>query len=188
MDKFAARLGRLRARGANGWSGSSDGGATSSPPRASPERAISDVILALRAGGAGILILAGWGLPSFRIGGPKIMASASALSPKPPVWPRPRPLLRNQLGPAPFKTGHALTTVPRVFFGTWTRFRPRKRSAKARASAGAFGSALPGNVGVERERAPSGDYFVWLDPAVVNRIAALCITTVAQWPRVEISM
>jgi hypothetical protein len=32
---------------------------------------------------------------------------------------------------------------------------------------------LPGNGGAEPQRAPNGDYFVWLDPAVVNRLAAL---------------
>jgi hypothetical protein len=28
---------------------------------------------------------------------------------------------------------------------------------------------LPGNVNVEPQRAVNGDYFVWLDPVVVNR-------------------
>jgi hypothetical protein len=32
---------------------------------------------------------------------------------------------------------------------------------------------LPGNVNVEPQRAVNGDYFVWLDPVVVNRLAAL---------------
>jgi len=37
----------------------------------------------------------------------------------------------------------------------------------------AIASTLPGNVGVEPERAPDGDYHVWLDPAVVNRLRAM---------------
>jgi hypothetical protein len=34
-------------------------------------------------------------------------------------------------------------------------------------------ATLPGSPGVEPERTPNGDYFVWLEPAVVDRIAAL---------------
>ena len=37
----------------------------------------------------------------------------------------------------------------------------------------AIAATLPGNVGVERERAPNGDYFVWLDPGLANRLAAM---------------
>jgi hypothetical protein len=40
------------------------------------------------------------------------------------------------------------------------------------AAYAAIAATLPGRVGVEPERAPNGDYFVWLDPAVVNRLAA----------------
>jgi hypothetical protein len=41
------------------------------------------------------------------------------------------------------------------------------------AAYAAIAATLPGNVGVERERAPNGDYFVWLEPAVVSRLAAM---------------
>jgi hypothetical protein len=41
------------------------------------------------------------------------------------------------------------------------------------AAYAAIASTLPGSVGVEPGRAPNGDYFVWLDPAVVNRLAAM---------------
>jgi hypothetical protein len=34
-------------------------------------------------------------------------------------------------------------------------------------------ATLPSSVGVEQQRAPNGDYFIWLDPAVVNRLAAM---------------
>jgi hypothetical protein len=37
----------------------------------------------------------------------------------------------------------------------------------------AIAATLPGNVGVEPQRAPNGDYFIWLDRAVVNRLAAM---------------
>jgi hypothetical protein len=45
----------------------------------------------------------------------------------------------------------------------------------------AIAAALPGNVGVVRERAHNGDYFVWLDPGLVNRLAAM--TTLSTWIR-----
>ena len=41
------------------------------------------------------------------------------------------------------------------------------------AAFAAIAATLPGSVGVEPQRAPNGDYFIWLDPAVVNRLAAL---------------
>ena len=36
-----------------------------------------------------------------------------------------------------------------------------------------IGTALPGGVGIKPERALNGDYLVWLEPAVVDRIAGL---------------
>ena len=41
------------------------------------------------------------------------------------------------------------------------------------AAYAAVATALGGSVGVKPERAPNGDYLVWLEPAVVDRIAAL---------------
>ena len=41
------------------------------------------------------------------------------------------------------------------------------------AAYAAIAATLPGSVGVEPQRASNGDYFVWLDPAVVNRLAAM---------------
>jgi hypothetical protein len=43
------------------------------------------------------------------------------------------------------------------------------RIAITRAAYAAIAATLPGSVGVERQRAPNGDYFIWLAPAVVNR-------------------
>lgn len=40
------------------------------------------------------------------------------------------------------------------------------------AYAAIFGT-LPGNVGVERERAPNGDVYVWLEPGIVGKLKAL---------------
>jgi len=34
-------------------------------------------------------------------------------------------------------------------------------------------ATLPGKVNVEPQRAPNGDYRVWVDPAVVNRLTAM---------------
>jgi hypothetical protein len=47
------------------------------------------------------------------------------------------------------------------------------RIAITPAAYAAIASTLPGSVGVEPHRAPNGDYFGWLDPAVVNRLAAM---------------
>lgn len=47
------------------------------------------------------------------------------------------------------------------------------RIAIAPAAYAAIAAALPGNVDVELQRAPHGDYFIWLDPAVVNLLAAM---------------
>jgi hypothetical protein len=47
------------------------------------------------------------------------------------------------------------------------------RLAISPAAYAAIAATLPGSVGVEPHRAPNGDYFVWLDPAVVNRLAAM---------------
>jgi hypothetical protein len=34
-------------------------------------------------------------------------------------------------------------------------------------------ATLPGSVDIEPQRAPNGDYFAWLDPAVANRLGAM---------------
>ena len=34
-------------------------------------------------------------------------------------------------------------------------------------------ATLPGNVGIERQRAQNGDVYIWLDPGIVNRLNAL---------------
>jgi hypothetical protein len=47
------------------------------------------------------------------------------------------------------------------------------RIALTPAAYAAIAATLPGTVGVEPQRAPNADYFVWLDPAVVNRLAAM---------------
>ena len=47
------------------------------------------------------------------------------------------------------------------------------RIAITPAAYAAIAATLPGSVGVEPQRAPNGDYFVWLDPAVVTRLAAM---------------
>ena len=50
---------------------------------------------------------------------------------------------------------------------------PVIRLAISPAAYAAIAATLPGSVGVEPQRAPNGDYFIWLDPAVVNRLAAM---------------
>jgi hypothetical protein len=47
------------------------------------------------------------------------------------------------------------------------------RIAISPAAHAAIAATLPGSVAVEPQRAPNGDYLVWLDPAVVNRLAAM---------------
>jgi hypothetical protein len=37
----------------------------------------------------------------------------------------------------------------------------------------AIAATLPSNVGVEQNRAPNGDYFIWLDPRYVDRLRAM---------------
>lgn len=37
----------------------------------------------------------------------------------------------------------------------------------------AIAATLPSNMGVEQNRAPNGDYFIWLDPKYVDRLRAL---------------
>ena len=37
----------------------------------------------------------------------------------------------------------------------------------------AIAATLPGNVGIERERAQNGDVCIWLDPGVVAKLKAL---------------
>ena len=47
------------------------------------------------------------------------------------------------------------------------------RIAISPAAYAAIAATLPGSVGVEPQRAPNGDYFIWLDPAVVNQLGAM---------------
>jgi hypothetical protein len=47
------------------------------------------------------------------------------------------------------------------------------RIAISPAAYAAIASTLPGNVKVNPQRAPNGDYRVWLDRAVVDRLAAM---------------
>lgn len=47
------------------------------------------------------------------------------------------------------------------------------RLAISPAAYRAIAATLASSVGVEPQRAPNGDYFIWLDPAVVNRLAAM---------------
>jgi hypothetical protein len=47
------------------------------------------------------------------------------------------------------------------------------RIAITPATYAAIAATLPGSVGVEPQRAPNGDCFVWLDPRLVNRLKAL---------------
>jgi hypothetical protein len=37
----------------------------------------------------------------------------------------------------------------------------------------AIAATLPSSVGVEQNRAPDGDYFIWLDPRYVDRLRAM---------------
>jgi hypothetical protein len=37
----------------------------------------------------------------------------------------------------------------------------------------AIAATLPSSVGVEQNRAPNGDYFIWLDPRYVERLTAV---------------
>ena len=47
------------------------------------------------------------------------------------------------------------------------------RLAITPAAYAAIAGTLPGNVGVERERAENGGVHIWLDPGVVARLKAL---------------
>lgn len=38
------------------------------------------------------------------------------------------------------------------------------------AACAAIAATLPSSVGVEEQRAPNGDYFIWLDRRVVDRL------------------
>jgi hypothetical protein len=38
---------------------------------------------------------------------------------------------------------------------------------------GDIAATLPSSVGVEQNRAPNGDYFIWLDPRYVDRLRAM---------------
>jgi len=42
------------------------------------------------------------------------------------------------------------------------------------AAYAAIATALPGSVAVESERVLNGDYFIWLEPSAIDRIAAVC--------------
>jgi hypothetical protein len=46
------------------------------------------------------------------------------------------------------------------------------RIAVTPAAYAAIARTLPGNLGVERERAESGDIYIWLGPSVVARLEA----------------
>jgi hypothetical protein len=41
------------------------------------------------------------------------------------------------------------------------------------AAYAAIAATLPGSVGVEPQRSPNGDYRVWLEPTIANRLAAM---------------
>jgi hypothetical protein len=41
------------------------------------------------------------------------------------------------------------------------------------AADAALATALPSGLGVQQERAPNGDYYVWLDPRLVDRLRAM---------------
>jgi hypothetical protein len=41
------------------------------------------------------------------------------------------------------------------------------------AAYAAIAAALPGSVGVEPQRSPNGDYWVWLEPTIAKRLAAM---------------
>jgi hypothetical protein len=40
------------------------------------------------------------------------------------------------------------------------------------AAYSALATAFPSGLGVQKERAPNGDYYVWLDPRLVDRLRA----------------
>ena len=37
----------------------------------------------------------------------------------------------------------------------------------------ALATTLPSSVGIEQERAPNGDYYIWLEPRFVDRLRAM---------------
>lgn len=47
------------------------------------------------------------------------------------------------------------------------------RIAVTPAAFEAIAATLPGNVGFENQRAPNGDWYIWLDHAAVARLKAL---------------
>jgi hypothetical protein len=47
------------------------------------------------------------------------------------------------------------------------------RIAITPAAYAAIAGTLPGNVGVERERAENGDVYIWLDPSVLAKLKSL---------------
>jgi hypothetical protein len=47
------------------------------------------------------------------------------------------------------------------------------RITLTQAAFDAIAATLPSSVGVEQNRAPNGDYFIWLEPNVVDRLRAL---------------
>jgi hypothetical protein len=47
------------------------------------------------------------------------------------------------------------------------------RIAITPAAYAAIAATLPGSVGVEAQRAPNGDYWVWLYPGAVTRLGAM---------------
>ena len=47
------------------------------------------------------------------------------------------------------------------------------RIAISPAAYEAIAATLPSNVGIGHERAPNGDYFIWLEPRFVDRLRAI---------------
>ena len=47
------------------------------------------------------------------------------------------------------------------------------RIAITLAAYAAIAATLPGNIGIERERAQNGDVYIWLDPGVVAKLKAV---------------
>ena len=47
------------------------------------------------------------------------------------------------------------------------------RNAITPAAYAAIAATLPSSRGVEQQRAPNGDYYIWLDPRYVDRLRAM---------------
>ena len=57
--------------------------------------------------------------------------------------------------------------------GTSHIHRRMIRIAITPAAFEAIAATMPSNVGVQQERAPNGDHYVWLDPRFVDRVRAM---------------